>query len=184
MTARATKARRERERGTGLWEPSSGQRKLRARIACAFGFEPLDAVSHGQHKIAAPMRFAVAWVLTRRYPQLTVEAIGHLMARDHSTTTYALQQAAELRATDMVFHYLTTALLEGRELPPPERVPARLTAKIPHRVMPSLTPEEATAEREERVGEEHFGAIAMGSFMLLEALRRDHSNLMPERMAA
>lgn len=184
MIAPATRLRQKSGRGTGLWEPSSGQRKLRDTIARAFGFEPLDAVTRGRGRGIDRMRFAQAWVLSRRYPQLSREAVGQLVARDHSTVIYSMRQADELRATDMAFHFLTTALLEGRELPPVERIPAKLTAKIPDRIVSALTPEERAAEREERVGEEHFGGIALGSFMLLEALRRDHHNLIAERMAA
>lgn len=182
MTAPATSRRRKTGRGTGLWQPSSGQRRLRAEIARAFGFEPLDAVTHSRARGVVRMRCAQAWVLCKRYPQLTLEAVGQLLARDHSTVSYALGQAEELRATDMEFHFVTTALLEGRTLlaSAPER---RAVRDADRRAQPP-TAEDADAERDERAGEEHFGGIALGSFMLIEALRRDHRNLIEERIAA
>lgn len=93
------------------WAPSQNMLAARDAVAAAFGFDAGEYENRRPFAASVPMRLATAWVLRRRYPNLSAVQLGRLIGRDHSTILHALKRAEDLREQDADYRALTDGLI-------------------------------------------------------------------------
>jgi chromosomal replication initiator protein len=69
-------------------------------VAVAFDLTVSTLQSSKRTRYVSHARQCAAWVLRQRFPDLTLQAIGDLLGKDHTTIIYALQAVEQRMVRD------------------------------------------------------------------------------------
>lgn len=182
MTPLTPTTKRRRRIRRSHWRPSAAQASVVAQAGIALGLTADEVRAKGKFETQVRARFAAAWALKRRWPQMSAPMIARTIGRnDHSTVLHALKRAEDMRARDDAFRLLTEQLAAGASvergdrvsLPPAAVEGVALVADQPREPAPPV-------DYDDLANDLHFGGIALGSRRLIKAIRREH----PERVVA
>lgn len=84
-------------------------------VALAFDLTVATLQSTNRTRYVSHARQCAAWVLRQRFPDITLQAIGELLGKDHTTIIYALKAVEQRMASDPELAETLRALVSRRQ---------------------------------------------------------------------
>jgi chromosomal replication initiator protein len=94
-------------------------------VALAFDVSVATLQSSKRTRYVSHARQCAAWVLRQRFPDLSLQAIGDLLGKDHTTIIYALKAVEQRMRTDTALAETLRALVPVKQTRAPKQASDR-----------------------------------------------------------